>query len=718
MDLWVVAAAAGAGYLAKYWNNLLREREGLSESFSGGCVNEKPESRPLLQQLCDKSCPFRRLARRQLGKDVSSGREQVSEGTFSEIDRFGALTTEMATTSGSDGEAVKLGKYNDFNVLSLSSLPPGFSRKKNSQVNGDEIKGKSEFGDNSGDLLPELSTGEMDLFHQSTRSSRSSLRSKLSHVYSVKPISSQESCIIAQLYKERVEMEEYVTISLPSPSTPTMRPLSVTNGSQIISRERNGSFSVWLESGEHKLHREDGVYSENNNPVLGVPSLPKMEPMELPRKLRQKRGKGRLGRFNSSSTRVTDQHFHSQELLNGMLLFCLGITIGVMSTVVADKREADKLNELLKQTENLVQDLQEEIEMKDSLTVKELVNEGYELQETNGCSLQNSAPNAISPEQELDESTKHDTKEPDDQKAENSESMSKIEAELEAELERLELNMNASSLEKRLSGLVEIDPDFTVDIVQGELRADIVKKRAGSQADLDQNVSGTSTAHTHTSNYAVSPQDLNLRLHEVIQLRLEERIMELETALQHSQKRVHFMESEHTNLRRNLLKSEMGSSSTQESPIIIEESNNIAQPLVPNLSGETLDAYNEAYEEFMRITEIKEGDPPSRVYNSNQNEKEELCPFHRSLGQNGEDNEPISHLQIIEERQSRNSVHDEIRTWEELSTSRSRGSNEISECEDEDDDEMGKLLIEHIVEKIRQRSATLNALRMFSMDGN
>lgn len=36
--------------------------------------------------------------------------------------------------------------------------------------------------------------------------------------------------------------------------------------------------------------------------------------------------------------------------------------------------------------------------------------------------------------------------------------MSKIEAELEAELEMLELNINASSLDRRLSNLVEVSP--------------------------------------------------------------------------------------------------------------------------------------------------------------------------------------------------------------------------------------------------------------------
>ena len=121
---------------------------------------------------------------------------------------------------------------------------------------------------------------------------------------------------------------------------------------------------------------------------------------------------------------------------NGMFLFFLGITIGVMATLVASKREVDKLNEQLKQTENLVEDLHEELEMKDFLTVKDLTNEGFESMKTNDCSFNSGMPTAVSLEQEFNRSTKFNAIEPDNQNTEHSELMSKIEAELEAELER------------------------------------------------------------------------------------------------------------------------------------------------------------------------------------------------------------------------------------------------------------------------------------------
>lgn len=84
---------------------------------------------------------------------------------------------------------------------------------------------------------------------------------------------------------------------------------------------------------------------------------------------------------------------------------------------MASQAEVSKVKQELKQTENLVHDLEDELEMKDSLIVKELDIE---------------------------------------KAAENSESISNIEAELEAELERLEINMNSSNIEIRLSDMIEV----------------------------------------------------------------------------------------------------------------------------------------------------------------------------------------------------------------------------------------------------------------------
>jgi len=141
-----------------------------------------------------------------------------------------------------------------------------------------------------------------------------------------------------------------------------------------------------------------------------------------------------------------------------MLLFYLGINIGLISTIISNRREIERLNDTLKHTENLVQDLQEELEMKDSLTVKELDNErlddSYPNIQDSIDFLQTQVPTSF-PSQKTD-----DKDQPHSKTAEISE-LSRIEAELEAELERLELNMNAFSLDGRMSALGEVSPKFT-----------------------------------------------------------------------------------------------------------------------------------------------------------------------------------------------------------------------------------------------------------------
>lgn len=128
--------------------------------------------------------------------------------------------------------------------------------------------------------------------------------------------------------------------------------------------------------------------------------------------------------------------------MHGMIIFSLGVYMGIISSAAGKKREVDKLKELLKQTENLVQDLQEELEMKDSLIVKELANEIYGSQDTHRASFLDAASSPFSCEQREGDISKevHNPR-----TGESMDSMSKIEAELEAELERLGLNVGLSN---------------------------------------------------------------------------------------------------------------------------------------------------------------------------------------------------------------------------------------------------------------------------------
>ncbi|XVF08928.1 hypothetical protein REPUB_Repub07fG0046900 [Reevesia pubescens] len=667
MDSWLVAAAAAAGYFGKYWQNLLR--------------NDFPEF----------SYVDSRIGKAETGK-----------------------AAELDSTIGFDSEKVgSLGNHTVCNVISVSSLAPGFLTNEN---RGEDQCGKGPGADSGGNSSKPCIT-RMDSFNEPMRK-RSSLKTKYSYGHLLKPQSSFDSCLMAQLYMQHVKMEEYILSSLPSPPTPILRPLLITDGSRVISRA-SGDFSNGSNgTGDGKLH--DQATSDKSGYVCGIPPLPKIKSLNLPKKLKFKRGNGFDGRLSIPCKMDTEKQFHPQWGPHDVaVLFCLGISVGILSSYIGNRREVEKLRGLLKQTENLVQDLQEELEMKDSLTVKELANENYESRETYENSFHDRATNSSSLEQNLDNSTRYDGKESYYEKVEeSSESMRKIEAELEAELERLGLNMNVSNVERRLSDVVELDPDFVVDFAEGELRSDMVNGQALVQSVSNEDRSGTST--THSGNYAVSPQELSLRLHEVIQSRLEERVQELEKALQNSQRKVNLMESEHKNPWK-ISNSEWKYFSTLDSPVVNEEADSMSKPLVLKLSGEALDAYNEACEELLKADESEEeDDAASDIYQNNHQEELHKFDGNRSWdGQNGV-NGSLPRPTQCAKNTSEEPFYGKGRTLEEQ-PSRVQELLDVGVSEDECsdcDDEMEKQLIQQILEKTKKGSPVLlNAQRiLFSMD--
>lgn len=264
---------------------------------------------------------------------------------------------------------------------------------------------------------------------------------------------------------------------------------------------------------------------------------------------------------------------------------------------------------------------------------------------------------------------------------------------------------------------MQLDPGFVADFAQGELRSDMVNGQAVQSAS-NEDRSGTST--THSGNYAVSPRELSLRLHEVIQSRLEERVQELETSLQYSQRKVKLMESEHPNSWKiSNTNSECKYSSTLEHPRRInEEFDSMSKPLIMNLSGEALDAYNEACEELLKLEDSEEDDVPSAIYQNNH--QEELQNFDGNMswdcqnGVNGSLTNPANYAKNTSEEP----FYGEGRTWEEQQ-SRVQELVDAGVSEDEcSDDEIEKQLIHQILEKTKKGDPVLlNAQRiLFSLD--
>lgn len=278
MDLWVVAAAAGAGYLGKYWQNFSSERQGSSLSLSG-----ESEPRNLLQLIQKRNGPFRKLKQKQLVIDDILDRENFGD--------IGDLATGVASTSDFDG-----------------AESTGLHTKENEEM-GNGIKGKAEFSGNFDNPTDILTTQEIRF------KPHEAFRSRRPRGYSTKPLDSFESSFASLLYGEHENMKEYESSSLPSPYILAVRPLLVTDGSRVNSRPAGGSFNAEMqfESGRKKFHKGEGNRLEENEILLGLPPLPSIGSLQLPRKLKQNVKKRReVQRLSSPTIRASSEALHSQ----------------------------------------------------------------------------------------------------------------------------------------------------------------------------------------------------------------------------------------------------------------------------------------------------------------------------------------------------------------------------------------------------------------------
>ncbi|KAL7114885.1 hypothetical protein ACP275_04G149600 [Erythranthe tilingii] len=649
MDVWVVAAAAGAGYVAQRLKNLSKGKR--LDSFPEYLNLVKPESSSVRQNVKEKSSPLVTVFPRTKNVEERENEQPCEEeaGSTAEKTSIGGYEDETSATADIFENGINSSSLSGF--LSSGDFRGDWEHRVRSDT--DEVF--------TSDSLRHTSSSEVG-FSYGFGMNRSSLRCRRVNSEAIKPQTSLESCLMAQLYNQHAKFEEYTYSSLRRLKKPSLRPFIVTDGSRIISSPpREHAFNGPTGKGECKLR--DDIYSQENNTVLGVPKLPNVI---------SGRNKNEQASRRNGSTEIARGNQNSpQGISDRALIFNLGLTMGIVSSVMANKREMEKLNKLLKQTENLVQDLQEEIEMKDSLTVKEIAVEDYESKDvhTDNDLL------ALSSERDYCEEYKYQKNE--------EESLSKIEAELEAELERLESTINSSRLEAKLSKRNELDPDLMSDCYEGELSYDLFGAKKTENRAYGE--SGSSTPRS--VNYAVSPRELSLRLHEVIQTRLEERIKELETALENSQRKDKYVESSENIPSENKAQT----CSTQESPITSRDGGEeeiVGHPVVINLSGEALSAYNEAYEEMMKESESDEEDlqfgNDDSVLNGN--------------GETGFDG------RMEEEDVCTNDVIG----WS-------------SSADESEDDEMERMLIRQIVEKAKQGSpAVLKAHRelLFSAHAN
>ncbi|TKY55029.1 hypothetical protein E2542_SST19443 [Spatholobus suberectus] len=266
MDLWVIAAVAGAGCLAKYLNRLSKNGDNSSLLSSEDSSSENPESPT--HSFCT-----------QVGRDCVDRR---ASDVNSQED--GLLAIELASNKGLDVEKVRpFWNCNVSDVLSVSNF--------NDIGNGNEQS--SNIGGNCGFLLPDLSAGKLGHNHPRKKTSRGAW-----HLYEhvSRPSNSLESCLMAQLCKEHAKMEESTSLS----STAT-RSFLVGDGNQMISRANDDDFFSGLTgSEEYRLHRKASKVKDESV-LFGIPSLPKIGSSNDAKKMKFNAGNGQSGRLSPSN---------------------------------------------------------------------------------------------------------------------------------------------------------------------------------------------------------------------------------------------------------------------------------------------------------------------------------------------------------------------------------------------------------------------------------
>ncbi|XP_051115913.1 uncharacterized protein LOC127241066 [Andrographis paniculata] len=614
MDVWVFAAAAGAGYVAQKLKNL-RFNKSNSCSVSG------------------KKCSFDLF-------DSSRAAMAAQES----VEGHKKLSCNDASNSGAERDSMAMVVDSMFRGVVYD---PNSSKGRNVEDSdkGDwEDRVAFDAGEVlTGDTATQSSSRDVGFYYgfKRGRSSRKfgGIRSKF-----MKPRNSLESCVMAQFYREYAKFEECIC-SVHPPEKPISNPFCVSDGSKVIRRMPCESCSMTRETIKPEVCND--TCPEGDELVVGIPKLP-------PVKLSQ-RGKAKVGTEQVLMERrnvklATGNRSNEQDgLSDGTLQFYVGLTMGILYSFWGSKWEIEKLKKSLAQTESLIQDLHEELEMKDALTVKELAVEDHESPNAQNDSH---VDDAGQPASSLEEKQDNSSRNCNADKVADEESLRKIEAELEAELDMLETNMNSSRFKGQMSSLAKLDPNFVSNVIEGEFRADLFGVKVGAQVYADRDGSNRSTPRY--DQYPVSPRELSLRLHEVIQSRLEERVRELEAALEHSR---------HKKLECSP-ESDRTHSSEHE---IAAASRDFDQPVIINLSRGTPAAYNDAYED-----------------------EEEMCPF--SGGGRGAE-------------MRRNSE-------EELPTATTAAAAAIEQCSSGEEDEMEKMLIRQIVEKARKGSpAVINARR-------
>ncbi|XP_057958192.1 protein POLAR LOCALIZATION DURING ASYMMETRIC DIVISION AND REDISTRIBUTION-like [Malania oleifera] len=206
--------------------------------------------------------------------------------------------------------------------------------------------------------------------------------------------------------------------------------------------------------------------------------------------------------------------------------FNLGVGFGLIFLIATSKNELNKMMELRTEMETFLQNVKKEWQGKDTYSKTVDSNDNFSYSTTESIEGSN-ANGHMPPQYHIESSIKQSLETPMLCKQysecdklgeeEHVKGMDQLEAELEAELERLELHLDIEdSLEQSQQQRIEVDIEDTAP--RGSLSTTF-----GEAVDPPET--------SIRKQFGVCPNELERRLHEVVEARQQERIKELEAAL-------------------------------------------------------------------------------------------------------------------------------------------------------------------------------------------
>lgn len=254
-----------------------------------------------------------------------------------------------------------------------------------------------------------------------------------------------------------------------------------------------------------------------------------LAPLRLTKELRvPQRRRNDTGDLDTppSPTKEVKGSDDSRQLHENDASFKLGVGCGLLYLIAASKNELGKMVELRKEMEMLLQNVKGELESKDALVKPLKKSDAIALSITDiqEVSSSSSFPSVhpqtqyVQPESSNDMVCNHLLEYNLSEQDECAEEINELQAEFEIELQRLQLYLDQeSAFEDAQQEGVKVTVKDSSSKSHSSSFSEIIMEPQGASCDV---------------SFGVPPIELERRLHELLEARLEERITELESALE------------------------------------------------------------------------------------------------------------------------------------------------------------------------------------------